>query len=194
MFSKKKFILITRINILFITLLVLIKLLPVTLSKYQSSGIGNMNSNIAFYLINVSNLSETIRLDNLKPCDLEYVYNFSVSNKKDDILSEVDIEYVLSIVTTTNLPLRYELYENCDYELNSCNNLISDNNTKIVQDSDNTYFKEFTLEKEEMYFSKEVTNNYTLVVYFDLKNNDAKYQDSVELVEINVDSSQIIGD
>lgn len=192
MFSKKKFILITRINILFITLLVLIKLLPVTLSKYQSSGIGNMNSNIAFYLINVSNLSETIRLDNLKPRDLEYVYNFSVSNKKDDILSEVDIEYLLSIVTTTNLPLRYELYENCDYELNSCNNLISDNNTKIVQDSDNTYFKEFTLKKEEMYFSKEVTNNYTLVVYFDLKNNDAKYQDSVELVEINVDSSQII--
>ena len=107
MFSKKKFLLISKINILIIVLLLLIKIMPITLSKYQSSGIGNTNSNIAFYLLTADYLTEKIKLSDLIPSDNPYIYTFTISNKKGEKTSEVDIEYVLSIVTTTNLPLRY---------------------------------------------------------------------------------------
>ena len=113
-------------------------------------------------------------------------------NKKGEKTSEVDIEYVLSIVTTTNLPLRYELYENSNYQDSNAVNLITDSNTVTELDEDGTYFQTFTFEKEELFFSTPTTNTYTLVVYFDQSSNDAKYQDAVEGVRIIVDSKQII--
>lgn len=192
MFSKKKFLLISKINLLVILLLILIKIMPVTLSKYQSSGIGNMNSNIAFYLLTVDYLTQRIKLSDLTPSDNPYVYTFTVGNEKDSKTSEVDIEYILSIVTTTNLPLRYELYENSNYQDENAVNLINDSNTVIEKDEDGAYFQKFTFEKENLYFNNPSTNTYTLLVYFDKSNNDAKYQDTVEGLRIIVDSKQII--
>ena len=192
MFSKKKFLLISKINLLVIILLILIKIMPVTLSKYQSSGIGNMNSNIAFYLLTADYLTQKIKLSDLTPSDNPYVYTFTVGNEKDSKTSEVDIEYILSIVTTTNLPLRYELYENSNYQDENAVNLINDSNTVIEKDEDGTYFQKFTFEKENLYFNNPSTNTYTLLVYFDKSNNDAKYQDTVEGLRIIVDSKQII--
>lgn len=192
MFSKRKFLLISKINVLIIVLLILIKIMPVTLSKYESSGIGKMNSNIAFYLLSADYLTEKIKLSDLTPSDSPYVYTFTVGNKKDSKTSEVDIEYVLSIVTTTNLPLRYELYENSNYLDNDAVNLITSSNTVVEKDIDGTYFQTFTFNKEELYFSNPTTNTYTLLVYFDKSNNDFKYQDVVEGVRIIVDSKQII--
>lgn len=192
MFSKKKFLLISKINLLVIILLILIKIMPVTLSKYQSSGIGNMNSNIAFYLLTADYLTQKIKLSDLTPSDNPYVYTFTVGNEKDSKTSEVDIEYILSIVTTTNLPLRYELYENSNYQDENAVNLINDSNTVIEKDEDGTYFQKFTFEKENLYFNNPSTNTYTLLVYFDKSNNDAKYQDVVEGLRIIVDSKQIM--
>ena len=192
MFSKKKFLLISKINLLVIVLLILIKIMPVTLSKYQSSGIGNMNSNIAFYLLTADYLTQKIKLSDLTPSDNPYVYTFTVGNEKDSKTSEVDIEYILSIVTTTNLPLRYELYENSNYQDENAVNLINDSNTVIEKDEDGAYFQKFTFEKENLYFNNPSTNTYTLLVYFDKSNNDAKYQDTVEGLRIIVDSKQII--
>lgn len=166
--------------------------MPVTLSKYQSSGIGNMNSNIAFYLISADYLTQNIKLTDLTPSDEAYVYTFTIGNKKEEEISEVDIEYTLSIVTTTNLPLRYELYENTNYQEEGSVNLISATNTVVSSDSDGTYFQNFTLNKEELYYQIPTTNTYTLVIYFDQTNNDAKYQDVVEGIQIIVDSRQII--
>lgn len=192
MFSKRKFLLISKINILIIILLLIIKIMPVTLSKYQSSGIGNMNSNIAFYLISADYLTQNIKLTDLTPSDEAYVYTFTIGNKKEEEISEVDIEYTLSIVTTTNLPLRYELYENTNYQEEGSVNLISATNTVVSSDSDGTYFQNFTFEKEELYYQTPTTNTYTLVIYFDQTNNDAKYQDVVEGIQIIVDSRQMI--
>ena len=192
MFSKKKFLLISKINILIIVLLLLIKILPVTLSKYQSSGTGNIDSNIAFYLLSADYLTQNIKLTDLVPSDSPYVYTFTIGNEKDDTTSEVDIEYVLSIITTTNLPLRYELYKNSDYQSADAVNLITNDNTVIEPDSDGTIFQTFTFGKEELYYTTPTTNTYTLLVYFDKINNDAKYQDIVEGLRINIDSKQII--
>ena len=192
MFSKKKFILISKINFLILVFILLINIMPVTFSKYQSIGTGNINSNIAFYLLESTYVTEQVKLNDLVPSDNPYVFNFTIGNQRDDDVSEVDIEYVLQIITTTNLPLRYELYKNCDFLDNSSVNLITEANTEISQDEYGTYFQKFNIETEYLYYSEPLTNEYTLVVYFDKSNNDAKYQGMVEGVKISIDSKQII--
>ena len=192
MFSKKKFILISKINFLILVFILLINIMPVTFSKYQSIGTGNINSNIAFYLLESTYVTEQVKLNDLVPSDNPYVFNFTIGNQRDDDVSEVDIEYVLQIITTTNLPLRYELYKNCNFLDNSSVNLITDANTEISQDEYGTYFQKFSIGTEYLYYSEPLTNEYTLVVYFDKSNNDAKYQGMVEAVKISIDSKQMV--
>lgn len=191
MFSKKKFLLSIKISGLMLILLILIEIIPITLSRYQSSGVGKVDSNIAFYLFKVDHLVSSIKLTELLPSDTPYIYNFSVGNQKEDKISEVDIEYLLSIVTTTNLPLKFELYENCNYLDNSCLNLLNENNKDVSKDEDGTYFQKFSLEKEDLYYENPQTNEYTLVIYFDKINNDFKYHGVVESVRIEIDSKQM---
>lgn len=192
MFSKKKFVLFSKINVLLLVLLLVIKLMPITLSKYESMAVGKAMVNVAFYLIDADYYSQSIKLDSLSPRDEGYVYNFSVSNYKDDVSSEVDIEYELSLVTTTNLPLRYELYMNEDYSSATSVNLVSEGNTKVELDGDGTYFKTISLSKEDMLYKDKVKNDYTLVVYYDKVNDNSLYQNMIESVRIVVDSRQIM--
>lgn len=192
MFSRKKFLLISKINFLVLILLLIVKVMPVTFSRYESSGVGNTNANIAFYLIELDYLTEKIKLANLSPNDKPYVFSFVVKNFNDKMSSEVSIEYNLSIVTTTNLPLSFELYENSDYTSETATNLITDVNTKVEADEDGTYFQTFSFEKEELLFKTNTENKYTLLVYFDSLQNDAVYQDAIDSIRIIVDSRQII--
>ena len=192
MFSKKKFILINKINLLIIILLLLLNIMPTTLSKYHSAGIGNINSNIAFYLLEATYETKQIKLNDIVPSDIPYTFTFTIGNQNDAMVSEVDIEYELKIVTTTNLPLRYELYKNSNYLDNEATNLITDNSTKYSQDEYGTYFQTFNIETENLYYKNPITNTYTLVVFFDKKNNDAKYQGMIEGITIIIDSKQII--
>lgn len=192
MFSKKKFVLINKINILIIVLLILLKLLPVTLSRYESNATGETNTNIAYYLLEPNYYTDNIKLNTLGIQQEPYVYNFTISNFNENDHSEVDLTYILSIVTTTNIPLRYELYENEDYTSANKTNLITTNNTVIEPDSDGTYFQTITMNEEEMLYSEDITNSYTLLIYYDSNNADSKYQDTIEGVRIIIDSKQEI--
>ena len=190
MFSKKKFILINKINLLIIILLILLKLLPVTLSRYESNATGETNTNIAYYLLEPNYYTDNIKLNTLGIQQEPYVYNFTISNFNENDHSEVDLTYILSIVTTTNIPLRYELYENEDYTSTNKTNLITTNNTVIEPDSDGTYFQTITMNEEEMLYSEDITNSYTLLIYYDVNNADSKYQDTIEGIRIIIDSKQ----
>ena len=192
MFSKKKFVLFNKINLLIIVLLILLKLLPVTLSRYESNAIGETNTNIAYYLLEPNYYTDNIKLNTLGIQQEPYVYNFTISNFNENDHSEVDLTYILSIVTTTNIPLRYELYENEDYTSTNKTNLITTNNTVIEPDSDGTYFQTITMNEEEMLYSEDITNSYTLLIYYDSNNADSKYQDTIEGVRIIIDSKQEI--
>ena len=192
MFSKKKFVLFNKINLLIIILLILLKLLPVTLSRYESNATGETNTNIAYYLLEPNYYTDNIKLNTLGIQQEPYVYNFTISNFNENNHSEVDLTYILSIVTTTNIPLRYELYENEDYTSTNKTNLITTNNTIIEPDSDGTYFQTITMNEEEMLYSDDVTNSYTLLIYYDSNNADSKYQDTIEGVRIIIDSKQEI--
>ena len=192
MFNKKNILLISKLNLFIITFFILLLIFPSTFSKYQTISTGSVNSNIAFYLFKTDYQVERIKLADIKPSNEAHVYTFSVSNQNNDKISDVDIEYTMKIVTTTNLPLRYQLYENEDYQSNSSTNLITNTNTTIAKDDDGTYFQTFEFQKEELMYSTPKTNNYTLVVYYDITNKEAKYQDTVESIRIIIDSRQII--
>ena len=192
MFNKKNILLISKLNLFFITFFITLIIFPFTLSKYQSTATGNINSNIAFYLFKTDYQVERIKLADLEPSPTPHIYTFTIGNQNNNKVSDVDIEYILKIVTTTNLPLRYQLYKNEDYESNDSTNLITSNNTTIEKDDDGTYFQTFEFAKEELLYATPKTNNYTLVVYFDETNKEAKYQDTPESVRIIVDSRQII--
>ena len=192
MFTEERIKLIFKINIFLITFLVIIILFPLALSKYETTATGNIQSNIAFYLAKAGYQTNNIKLTELKPSPNPYVYTFTVGNQDGTKISEVDIEYTLKIITTTNLPLRYLLYKNEDYQSNESTNLVTNNNTVIEPDDDGTYFKTITFNKEELLYTTPKTNNYTLVIYYDETDKNSKYQDTVESIRIVVDSRQII--
>lgn len=163
-----------------------------TLSSYQTIVTGNISSNIAFYLTKSDYQVQQIYLSSLVPRREPYVYNFSVSNRDGNKTSDVDIEYVLKVISTTNLPLRFELYMNENYLSNDATNLANTNNTTIENDEHNTIFKVITLQKQDLLYGTPSTNNYTLLIYYDESNTNAKYQDTIESIRIVTDSRQII--
>ena len=187
--DKNRVALVSKIITFLLIFVIGIAIIPITVSKYQSTGSGVINSNIAFYLLKDGYYVQNVKLSDVDLNESPYVVNFSVTNRKDNKVSDVDIEYVVKVITTTNLPFTYELYENENYENGT--NLISSSNTDVSLDSDGTYFQTFTLNSENLYYNNPKVNNYTLLVnYGDL--TDAKYQDIVESVRIVVDSKQII--
>lgn len=190
--DKKRFKGMLKVDLLVIIILLLISSIPVTLSRYDSLAIGKTSTNIAFYLLKPDYVTNNIKLTTLTPSDTPYVYTFSISNYDAVSTSEVDLEYTLKIVTTTNLPLTYKLYKNEDYTSNSSTNLVTNNNTTIEQDDDGTYFKYITLNKEEMYYTTPQKNNYTLLIYYTRESANAKYQNTIESIRIIIDSNQIV--
>lgn len=192
MLNKNRLVLISRISLFVLVVLIIIAIVPFTISKYETITGGNINSNIAFYLFQDDYVVKSVNLSNVDFSKGFYVLNFTVSNQKDTRVSDVDINYVLKVITTTNLPFSYELYENENYENDNATNLINNSNTVVEQDDDGTYFQTFTLNEEELLYKSPKVNSYTLVINFlDYYNSD-RYQDMVESIRIVIDSKQII--
>ena len=103
---------IEKLVILTMVLVLLICVIPKTFSKYESDMSGVAEVETAFYVVATDYQYQTIALPTIVPTDEPYVYTFSVANNKDGKRLETRLEYNLSIRTTTNLPLTYELYKN----------------------------------------------------------------------------------
>ncbi|MGM9879250.1 MAG: hypothetical protein ACI31R_04425 [Bacilli bacterium] len=190
MIDKKKFLSYMKVNVLFLVLLILLLNIPSTLSKYTSDSSSDVKTDVAFYLLKTDYQTESILLDEIAPSDDAYVYNFSVSNYEGNNRVETNLSYDLSIRTTTNLPLEYELYLNEDYNSSGASSIFTSDET--VLDSDSTYFRNFTTDTKYFSYLYDEINNYQLVVYFPKEYIDYKYQDIYESVEITIKSKQII--
>ena len=182
---KKRII---QILILILILILLIRIISLTISKYESSAISDSAIQVAFYVLNRDYQSMNLNLESLFPRDEPYVYYFFVSNSNGDKTCETDMEYDLTIRTTTNLPIEYELYKNDQYTNATAQNIIKSDD--IVQDDDSTYFRVLTT--ETFSYNEAKKNIYQLVVRFPEKYNTINYQDIIEAIEITVDSKQII--
>ena len=80
MINKKKMLLMSKISLFLLIFFIIIAIIPLTISKYETVTNGNINSNIAFYLFNDSYQTENVTLSNVDFTRGYYVVNFSVSN------------------------------------------------------------------------------------------------------------------
>ncbi len=185
--KTRKLILSILITLIFLCSFLLA--LPKTFSLYETSSNGTANISYAFYVLKTNYFTQEIKLGDILPRSDPYTYNFTVSNFDNRGRSEVDLEYDLSIRTTTNLELDYELYIDEEYDDPGATDAIVTDN--ITADSDGTYFRHLTTATKYMPYTTATTYNYQLVVYFPTRLNPSQYQDVAESVEITIDSRQI---
>lgn len=191
MISKKRFLVAIKLSMAIIFLITSIAILPKVFSRYQSSATSNPNIDVAFYIINATYQSRNVVLSKIKPSNDPYIVNFTISNNDGTNRLGVDAIYDLKIVTTTNLPLSFELYKNQAYNDDGAINIIS-TTTTIDTDDDGTYFKTMVAPRETFSYTENQTYNYQLVIYFSRDYMSYNYQDIVESIEIVVDSKQVI--
>ena len=80
---------------------------------------------------------------------------------------------------------------NQQYTDSNAQNIITEN--KIEADEQGTYFRKLLTDKVSLSYKVATTNQYQLVVHFPKEYNTENYQDIIELIEITVDSHQVIG-
>ena len=186
MLDKKRFVMINKFSLVILLLLILVIVIPFTFSKFSSTTSGNAKIETAFYILNASYFTEEIDMGGLVPREDPYIYSFTVSNNDGKDRLETKMNYDLEIITTTNLPLTYELYLNDNHDTN----IITEE--KIIRDEDGTYFKNLKTSIKSFGFSQDEINKYELYVYFPSVYTDFNYQDIVELVTIKIQSKQVL--
>ena len=161
----------------------------ITYSFFHSdSTLSSNDQNIAKFIFKTASLNQIqLPLIGLNPGDDEE-YIFAVSNNDLGVLSDVSIEYQMTIKTYHLVPLIIELYRvngeaqelilTCDesYTRNSANELIC--NTPL----------------QEMEHHSEELDNYKLKVAFSSEHNDQSYSNLVDYINIEIKSWQKIED
>lgn len=190
MIDKKKKILYTKLVILILCFLISLRIFVLVLSKYESIANSNADVDIAFYLLKEDYQTMTTNLASVAPRDNAYVFTFSIGNQDGVKKAEVDLTYNLTIRTTTNLPLTYDLYMNQQYDDTDAVSVVKEN--VISQDDDMTYFRTITTEPVTLEYTTGTTNVYQLVIYFPKSYNQENYQDIIEAIEITIDAKQVV--
>lgn len=190
MIDKKRFFMVNRVTILLVILAILILIIPITYSILKTDTSSNYKLDTAFYILRSDYYEKEIKLDEIYPSDTVFVYKFSVSNFDGDKHLETLMDYYLKIVTTTNLPLSYELYLNQNYDDDTAKNIIV--NDYIDVDNDGTYFRYLETNPERFNFNDDITNNYQLVVKFPKTYESFEYQNILEYVGVVIESKQVI--
>ena len=167
-------------------LLILVLLVSgITFSRFRaSSSLAITNQFLAKFVFEAEETDDiSIPLSDLSPGDSKE-YNFSVTNNKDNVRSNVSIDYQISIETFHFMPLDIKLYKidgNDEVEVMRCDESYSRNEeNKLVCNS-----SMFTLTHKE-----DRTDNYKLVVSFDSLYDSLEYADLVDYIDINIKSSQ----
>ena len=182
MTNKRKRILYVKLIILMLCFLVIIRIFMLVLSKYETEANSNANVDIAFYLLKEDYKTMTLNLAKLVPQNNAYRYIFTIGNEENGKIAETDLEYDLTLRTTTNLPLTFELYINGEDAIEK---------NEIRPDEQGTYFRTITTKSQQLSYKEAKTNQYELVVYFPVNYNTTNYQDIIEMLEITVDSRQV---
>lgn len=189
MLDKKVLKKISIILICIFLIVFLVVIIRKTFSRYETTGVSQPEIQMAFWLVTDTNQEGEVFIEDMIPGNSKE-YAFSVSNFKDGKRSEVTTTYEVSVKATTNMPLKYEIYqveggnkEKCDVtELNE-------------PDSYGTYFKTVTTTTDlEFDHTEDQTHNFELKIIFPEENDNADYADLVENVSLRVSAKQKFGD
>lgn len=152
-----------------------------TYSYFNSNAtMNNINQRIARFIFEAQTLDNLeIPLIDMVPGQIEE-YEFTISNTSDEKISDVSIEYQLTIETPHLIPLIIELYKD-DVLILSCDETYSrNNNNELVC---NTPLQELSNSDEEL-------DEYRLVVTFDSQYNSESYSNLVDYINIEIRSYQ----
>ena len=177
----------TYIKIIFlvIVLLMAIYLIKGVTAKYKTSASSSANVDIAYYIFKEQSISQDLKLPSILPSSQAYTFTFSVANHDQNERTQTALEYSMELVTTTNIPFQFTVHKYGEQT-----NLITQ--TQTVQDSDNTYFKHFTIAGDEFGFSQDEQNVYVLEILFPLSLNSAEYEGIIEYMQLIINSRQKI--
>jgi hypothetical protein len=158
--------------------------LGITYSIFSSNTLASGNQKIAKFIFNAEEVDKlSIPITDLKP-GYTNDFDFSVSNSKDEKISDVTIEYQMTIKTFHLVPLNIELYkvdEESETLLITCDETFSRN-------EDNELV--CNLPVEELDYLKETKNNYRLKISFPEEYNDEVYSNLVDYIDIEIKSWQ----
>lgn len=190
MYKKRKLTNKAKILVVIVSMLIIIKIIDYTFSIFETNSNSSADLQMAYYILNEDYQSMNINLGTLLPREEPYIYTFSIANNNGTKRLETSMMYNLKIRTTTNLPLKFELYLNENYNESGSQNIIE--STLTEQDEHNTYFTTFTTPTSYFGHENNEQNIYTLVVYFPSMYNSINYQDVIENIEIIIESKQIV--
>lgn len=192
-------------------LLILYKIIFSSYSLYESEASSNAEIDVAFYVVDDNYETKTITLDDMLPGDTQYckfsIANFYKDGNNKEIVSETDMKCDLKIRTTTNLPLKYELY--IDQDINQGKTVLdTEQLEKGHWDEYDTIFKYLVNkngtdeEKEQgvtdtinFSYAQQLARTYILKITFpEDKCKDYVYSNIMECIEITVDSHQLLND
>lgn len=177
-----------KLVILFILSVLLIGMIPTSVSRYESEVDSNVQNEVALYILDTNYIVKDINLGRLSPSPTPYVYRFSISNNDGNKRNEVDLEYSVSIKTTTNILLEYSLYLNENYQTGT--NIITSD--ELIKDDYDMYFKQMSTNTRQFSYLEDEVDHYTLLIYFPMTYNKHEYQDLIESIELIISSKQIL--
>lgn len=184
MIDKQRFKLLSRAVLLVVGIFVSLFLIKQVYSIFHTDASGIAANKIAFYVVDAKPQTQQIKIGEIAPDGQNYRYSVEINNFKDGKVSEVDMEYTMSIRTTTNIPVNYELYLG-----DGTTNIIGTKET--VQDANGMYFFKFDSHAGNFVHGVSKTDKFTFVVNFPNTYNDALYQDLIETIEITVNAVQV---
>lgn len=162
-----------------------------TLARYESMATTERDVDVAFWIVDNSFKSQRLLLGNIFPSAMPFEYTFTVSNFNGTKSAETDLEYELEIITTTNLPLSYEISKNGT----PCTNIIEE----LYSDEDDTFYRKIKLETDThnliMDEGTDTTDTFVIKVTFPESNSiNLEYADLMEYINLNLNAKQIIGE
>lgn len=192
-----------RIKLIIIMLIMIIlhRIIFSSFSLYESEANSTNDLDVAFYVLSDTYQHKEIPLEDMMPGD-ENEYTFSIANYRVDentnekFVAETDIEYTLTIKTTTNLFFEYELYVDQDPTNPDSENISIANPTPFRDEEgveDATYFKEIA--KATYTFKQSAGENldkYTLKIKMPESYDSVEYQNIIDCIEIIIESHQLI--
>ena len=180
------------ILILFLIAIIIIAIIFIrnTLSRYETAATSEKDVDVAFWMLHDDFQSANMIIQDIYPSDNSFDYSFSVSNFETDEegninkRAETDLEYELTITTTTNLPLEYVIEQNGE---------IITTQQEITTDEDGTYYRKISIEPSQMVQGQDVTDNYVIKVTFPKENDtNAEFSDLIEYIKLDINAEQII--
>ena len=187
--EKRRFLLFAFVLIL--ALFTAFYLLRLAYARYETNAKLKADVQKALYIFEDEKLQFNLNTEGIIPSSVPYTYKFSVSNFKDSKTSEIDIEYTVTVKTTTNLPINVQIFK-LDASANPGPNLVS--GAVVKQDEDGSYYRVYKVPTTyEMLFANKVTDYYQIEITFpEVYKDSMTYENAIENVDVILESKQMI--